>query len=177
MGLLTSILDEYIPEGSENPLKDLGESVRRWRQSRPCSRKVFPVHIEVGNLDVYREGGELKPSRKTTPLTVVANKASIEGILPRLVSVQDGAVFDTEHRNLPMVFRICLGVDSQLVTRFEADKSNIIEATRYWRLLKEFEAVGRLSFIEPNTGETLFKCTKEADPRQEDCSQPHVSPG
>ena len=112
----------------------------------------------MGNLDIYKEKGELVPSRKTIPLTASTGKTRIEGILPRLISIKDGLFFDTEHRNLPMVFKLILCDSSRLVLRYEADKGNIVEATSFWSLYQCFFSTGRLAFIELNTGDILFSC-------------------
>jgi hypothetical protein len=156
---LVKILEAYVPEGSIEPFIDLGKSVRSWGEEKPANEYSYNVTIEVGNLDVYKEGDELTPSRKTIPLTVTAGETKIDGVLPRLVKVDDsGCFFDTEHRNLPMVFRLFIGDSSRLVLRFEADKCNMIEATSFWSLYHGFLRTGRLAFIEPNTGDILFSC-------------------
>ena len=155
---LVKILEAYVPEGSQEPLIDLGKSVRRWREEKPASECSFNIEIAVGNLDVYKEGDQLTPSRKTIPLTVSAGEPRIDGVLPRLVNVDDGYFFDTEHRNLPMVFRLFIGDSARLVLRFEADKCNMIEATSFWSIYRGFLSTGRLAFIEPNTGDILFSC-------------------
>ena len=161
----TSILLEYIPPGSVNPLKELGESIKRWKEDKPVKEYNYEVNIKTGNLDVYKENETLASSRITIPLMVTANETRIEGILPRLVNVDNGLLFDTEHRNLPMVFRIKIGDTSELTLRFEADKSNMNEATIFWSLYQEFMRTNRLLFIEPNTGDTLFNCLRELDGR------------
>jgi hypothetical protein len=157
---LTEILIEYIPEDSENPIKALGESMKGWRTEKPATEFNYGLNIEVGNLDLYRENDQLVPSRKTIPLTAASDETRIEGILPRLISNQNGLHFDTEHRNLPMVFRLTVGEKSELVMRFEADKSNIIEATSFWSLHQSFIHTNKLAFIEPNTGDILFNCVR-----------------
>ena len=162
---LVALLDEYIPEDSENPSKALGESIRNWREKKPASEYQYHVAIETGNLEVYMENGQLVPSRKTIPLTAASGETRIDGILPRLMSIEDGLSFDTEHRNLPMVFKLHIGEESTLVTRFEADKCNIIEAASYWSLHKDYTRTKKLAFIEPNTGDILFSCRGELDDR------------
>ena len=158
---LTEILEAYIPEDSENQLLSLGDSIKRWREKKPVKERSFNIQVETGNLDVYRENGELVSSRKTIPLTTKSGDSSIEGVLPRLISVDEGLYFDTEHRNLPMVFKLRVSEASTLVLRFEADKSNLIEATSFWSLFKKFTSMNRLAFIEPNTGDILFSCKRE----------------
>ena len=162
---LTTILDRYIPEDAENPSKALSESIRGWKEKKPASEYEHNVAIETGSLEVYKENGQLVPSRKTIPLTAVSGETRIDGILPRLVSIEDGLSFDTEHRNLPMVFRLHIGEEAKLVTRFEADKGNIMEATSFWSLHKEYTRTKKLAFIEPNTGDILFSCRGELDDR------------
>ncbi len=162
---LTEILKVYIPEESENQLISLGESMKRWREEKPVKEHSFKVQVETGNLNIYKENGELVPSRKTAPLTAISGDSSIEGILLRLISIDYGLYFDTEHRNLPMVFKLSVSEASSLVLRFEADKSNLIEAASFWSLLKDFSSTNRLAFIEPNTGDILFSCERELDDR------------
>lgn len=165
---LVSILKKYIPENTENPLKALGESIKNWRQEKPANEYSYKVKIETGNLDIYKENNELTPNRKTIPLTATSGKNRIESILPRLVEAEKNLVFDTEHRNLPMVYKLIIGEDSRLVTRFEADKGNIIEATGFWELYHAFNESKRLAFIEPNTGDILFDCTRIPDDNRDD---------
>lgn len=158
LNFIIRILNVYVPEESGDPLIDLGESVRGWREEKPAHEYSFEVNIKTGNLDVYKEKDELIPSRKTIPLRVSAGDTHIDGILPRLVKADEGLFFDTEHRNLPMVFRIIIGDSSRIVLRFEADKGNMIEATSFWSLFHGFLSSGRLAFIEPNTGDILLSC-------------------
>ncbi|MCW4012776.1 MAG: hypothetical protein NWF07_07265 [Candidatus Bathyarchaeota archaeon] len=165
---LVGILNEYIPENSENPLKMLGESIKGWRQEKPAKEYSYKVKIETGNLDIYKENNELTPNRKTIPLTATSGNNRVESILPRLVEAGETLVFDTEHRNLPMVYKLIIGEDSRIITRFEADKGNIIEATGFWGLYHAFNASKRLAFIEPNTGDILFNCTRITDDAGDD---------
>jgi hypothetical protein len=155
---LIKILGSYIPFDSRNPLMALGSSVKTWRETKPVNEYKYSVEIEVGNLDTYKVDGELVPSRKTIPLTIKSNKARIEGILARLVDTTPNLLFDTEHRNLPMVLRLRLGDRPQLLLRFEADKSNLIEATSFWSLHGEFIDTGKIEILENNTGKILFSC-------------------
>jgi len=155
---LVKILYTYIPDGSRNPLISLGDSVKTWREKKPVNEYKYSVEIETGNLDAYKVDGELAPSRKTIPLTIESNQARIEGVLPRLVDTIPYPLFDTEHRNLPMVLRLRLGDRPQLLLRFEADKSNLIEATSFWRLHGEFIDTGKIEILENNTGKILFSC-------------------
>ena len=157
---LTEILDEYIPENTSDPIKTLGESMRSWSAVKPVHEYTYHPEIEVGPLDLYRENGQLVPSRKTVPLIAASGEKRVEGILPRLMDIKNGLYFDTEHRNLPMVFRIRTGDEPMLVTRFEADKCNIVEATSFWSLHQDFKQTNRLAFIEPNTGDILFNCVR-----------------
>lgn len=160
---LLSILDVYVPE--DKSVTALGEAIRNWRTEKTAHEYSYDIAIETGNLDVYKENDELTPSRKTIPLTTQSDNIRIEGILPRLISVEDGLFFDTEHRNLPMVFKLRISPESTLVTRFEADKSNIIEATAFWGLHHAFASSKRLAFIEPNTGDILFNCGRGLNER------------
>lgn len=166
LNLLVSLLDVYIPD--DKSLKALGGSIKSWRSEKPAHEYSYNIPVETGNLDVYKENDELKPSRKTIPLTAISGDIRIEGILPRLMSTGDGLFFDTEHRNLPMVFNLKIGTESVLVMRFEADKANIIEASAFWGLHQAFEASKRLAFIEPNTGDILFNCGRVDDERGDD---------
>ena len=152
--------------GSKVPISALRKSIKQWREKKPVHEYSYMVEVETGNLDIYRENGELVPSRKTIPLTVSTGKARIEGILPRLISIKEGLFFDTEHRNLPMVFRLEIGVLSRLVFRYEADKGNIMEATSFWFFYQCFLSTGKLAFIEPNTGDILFSCVRGLDERE-----------
>ena len=154
---LGEILEAYIPENTDKPVKTLGESIKRWRSEKPFHEYNYKTDIQLGNLDVYKENGELVPSRKTIPLTATSGDNRIDGILPRLMDTDNGLFFDTEHRNLPMVFKIDTRKD-EITLRFEADKSNIIEATAFWGLQKAFTMTKGLAFIEPNTGDILFNC-------------------
>ena len=159
---LTKILRVYVDD-AQNPIKALGESIKQWRREKPANEYSFNVEIKTGSLEIYMENGELLPSRKTIPLTASSNETRIDGILPRLLSVEDGLFFDTEHRNLPMVFKLHIAEDSELVLRFEADKSNIIEATVFWSLYRSFTLTNKLAFIAPNTGDILFSCGRKLD--------------
>jgi hypothetical protein len=161
---LTITLRVYVKD-SEKPIRALSESVKKWREEKPVTDYQFEVEVETGNLEIYKENGELVPGRKTVPLTASSNQKRIDGILPRLLSVKDGLFFDTEHRNLPMVFKLHIAEPSSLVLRFEADKSNINEATSFWSLYRGFTVTNRLAFIESNTGDTLFSCVRELDDR------------
>ena len=165
---LIDILNEYIPENSERPLQDLGESIKNWRQEKPAKEYIYEAQIETGNIDIYKENNVLTPNRKTIPLTAISGDKRVESILPRLVEAEKNLVFDTEHRNLPMVFKLIIGEDSRLITRFEADKGNIIEAAGFWGLYHAFNESKRLAFIEPNTGDILFDCTRIADDHRDD---------
>ena len=165
---LVSVLKEYIPEKTESPLKALGESIKNWRQEKPVKEYSYKVKIETGNLDIYKENNELTPNRKSIPLTATSGNNRVESILPRLVEAEKHLVFDTEHRNLPMVYKLIIGETSTLVTRFEADKGNIIEATGFWGLYHAFNESKRLAFIEPNTGDILFECTRIPDDAGDD---------
>jgi hypothetical protein len=158
---LTEILSHYIPAESNNKSRALGESISKWRSEKPVYKKKFRVEIMIGNLDIYKESGILAPSRRTVPLTATAGSISIKGVLPRLVGADEGLLFDTEHRNLPMVYQLFLGENMSLLLRFEADKSNLIEATCFWSLYSGFLSTNKLSFIEPNTGDMLFSCVRE----------------
>ena len=163
---LLRILSVYVPEGSPDPIMDLGKSIKRWREEKPEHEYSFNVSTKTGNLDIYKENGDLVPSRKTIPLTASSNNARIDGILPRLISVNEWLLFDTEHRNLPMVFKLYIGDSSSLVLRFEADKGNIGESVSFWSLFQGFLSSGRLAFIEPNTGDILFSCVRGLDERE-----------
>jgi hypothetical protein len=163
---LISILDVYVPE--DKSVTALGEVIRNWRTEKPVHEYSYDVAIETGNLNVYKENDELTPSRKTIPLTAQSGDIRIEGILPRLINVENGLFFDTEHRNLPIVFKLIISTESKLVTRFESDKSNIIEASAFWGLHQAFEALKRLAFIEPNTGDILFNCGRGLNERGDD---------
>ncbi len=154
---LVEILREYIPKDSDKPIETLGKSIKSWRSEKPFYENSYKIDIQTGNLDIYKENDELVPSRKTIPLTLSSSDKRIEGILPRLISIENGLLFETEHRNLPMVYKIDTG-ENRLVMRFEADKSNIIEATAFWGLQISFTVTKRLAFIEPNTGDILFNC-------------------
>lgn len=151
---LTRVMTRYIGSEAENQSADLGESIKSWKEAKPVLEEVTTVDIIVGDLSQYQENGELVPSRTTVPLTVQSNNASIEGILPRLVQAEP-LIFYTEHRNLPIVFNLDLE-SKTLTTRFEADKGNLIEAFSYESLMIAFKSEGELSFIDQNTGNTVF---------------------
>jgi hypothetical protein len=151
---LTRIMARYIDSNAENPLVSLGGSINEWKEKKPVLEEVTEVEIILGDLSQYEENGVLAPSRTTVPLSVQSGKALIEGVLPRLIQV-DPVIFYTEHRNLPIVFKldICEGT---FTSRFEADKSNLIEATNYESLITAFKSSGEVSFIDQNTGKNLF---------------------
>ncbi len=151
---LVSIMHRYIPEGASNPSKALGDSMKGWKDEKPALEDVFEVNVSLGDLSIYEENGELVPSRTTVPLTVTSGDVEIEGMLPRLIQ-SNPLIFYTEHRNLPTVFTIDLGKNT-FTARFEADKGNLIEATSYESMMNCFKSDGELSFIDPNTGETVF---------------------
>ena len=163
--VLLQILKTYIPTDSENAMMSLGESIKGWKKEKPAHETSYRVEVETGNLEVYMENGVLVPSRKTIPLTIQSGEKSIDGILPRLVDVENGLFFDTEHRNLPMVFRLFIDKEARLVLRFEADKGNIVEAASFWGIFQSFTDTKRLAFIEQNTGDILFSCRRELDER------------
>lgn len=153
---LQSLLKQYIPKDTNNPATALAESIKNWKTEKPSHEQKYKVKIETGNLEAYKENGRLAPSRKTIPLTVQSGDARIDGILPRLVDAGDGLVFDTEHRNLPMVYKLWIGECSELLLRFEADKGNIVEAASFWAVYQSFTRTKKLAFIEQNTGDILF---------------------
>jgi hypothetical protein len=151
---LTSIMNRYIEPGAENPSESFGESIREWKEQKPVLEEITSVEIKVWDLSQYAENGLLVPSRITVPLTVQSGGSSIEGILPRLIQ-EEPLVFYTEHRNLPIVFNLDFGKKT-LTTRFEADKGTLIEASSYESLITAFKSTGEISFIDQNTGNSVF---------------------
>ena len=130
--------------------------MRLWKAEKPFQEDVIPVEVNLGNLFIYEENGRLAPNRTTVPLTAVSGDATLEGILPRLIQTEPYLVFFTEHRNLPIVFKLELGVDPKLTVRFEADKGNLIEATSFESLVTAIKSTGEISFDNPNSGERVF---------------------
>ena len=151
---LVSIMDRFIDPQKSNPYRSLSCSIKEWKIKKPIFEDVIKVNMIMGDLSQYEVNGELIPSRSTVPLTVQSGENIIEGILPRLVQ-KDPIIFYTEHRNLPVVFKLDLGVNT-FTTRFEADKGNLIEATNYESLITAFKSSGEVSFIDQNTGNTVF---------------------
>ena len=150
---LLSIMHRYIKTDS-NKSRAFSESIRGWKEQKPVLEEVTNVETMIGDLSQYEEDGHLVPSRTTVPLTVQSGESSIDGILPRLVQA-DPMVFYTEHRNLPIVFKLDLG-ENTFTTRFEADKGNLIEASSYESMITAFKSTGEISFIDQNTGKLVF---------------------
>lgn len=153
---LTSMMTRYISNHSK-PSTSLGESIRVWKNDKPVIEDTFHVEVELGDITIYQENGVLTPNRTTVPLTVTSGESEVEGVLPRLIQAEPHMLFYTEHRNLPVVFRIELGETPCLTLRFEADKGNIIEATSFENLVTAFKAKRILSFTDPNTGRMVFR--------------------
>ncbi|MFH2112789.1 MAG: hypothetical protein ABIJ47_16195 [Candidatus Bathyarchaeota archaeon] len=130
---LVKTLGRYAPDGSVASLK---RSVGAWMGERPrvevryrCSAAYDP-----GSLAVFGEGGELGPSRRAVPVSLVAGWARLEGVLLRLVEA-GGLRFSTEHRSLPLVVELGLGGDPWLGLRFEAEKGNLAQAVAFEEFL------------------------------------------
>ncbi len=151
---LASTMKRYIKSDAKNPFLSFSESIRGWKDHKPVLEEVTKVEVKIGDLTQYEVDGHLVPSRTTVPLTVQSGDFSIEGILPRLI-LADPLVFYTEHRNLPIVFKLDLG-ENTFTTRFEADKGNLIEASSYESLITAFKSTGEISFTDQNTGEKVF---------------------
>ena len=151
---LVSIMQRYVEQGAENPSLSFGKSIRNWKEKKRVLEDVSNVEIKMGDLSQYTEKGELTPSRTTVPLSVQSGESVIEGILPRLIQA-DPLVFYTEHRNLPVVFKLDFG-EKSLTSRFEADKGNLIEAFSFESLMTAFKSSGEISFIDQNTGNLVF---------------------
>ena len=156
IGNLTSVMHRYIDPNASNPSASLGDSIRAWKAEKPALEDVIPVEVELGFLSVYEKNGKMAPNRTTVPLAVTSGEVEIEGVLPRLVQSEPHLVFYTEHRNLPSVFRLDLGVDQTLTMRFEADKANLIEATSFESLVTAFKSKHEITFSDPNSGQTVF---------------------
>ena len=152
---LTAIMHRYVEDVS-NKSASLGGSMRLWKHEKPFLEDVIPVEVKLGDLSIYEENGQFTPNRTTVPLTAVSGEAEIEGILPRLVHSEPHLVFFTEHRNLPVVFKLELGENPEVTLRFEADKGNLIEATSFESLVTAFKSTGEISLNDHNTGESVF---------------------
>jgi len=152
---LTAIMHRYVEDVSDKSAS-LGESMRLWKAEKPFLEDLFPVEAKLGNLSIYEKNDRMAPNRTTVPLTAVSGEAVIEGILPRLVQTESKLVFFTEHRNLPVVFKLELGEAPELTVRFEADKGNLIEATSFESLVTAIKSTGEISFNNPNSGESVF---------------------
>lgn len=154
LSLLVSIMHRYTEPEKKNQFRTFGDSIRVWKDQKPVFEEITNVEIKVGDLSRYELEGKLVSSRTTVPLTIQSGESSIEGILPRLIQT-DPMVFDTEHRNLPIVF--ILNIDQGTFTsRFEADKGNLIEASSYESLITAFNNTDELSFTDQNTGNIVF---------------------
>lgn len=151
---LTQVMNRYIDPEDKNPSLSLGESIRGWRTQKPVFEEEYKVDIKLGDLSQYEVNGVLAPSRTTVPLTVQSGPHFVEGILLRLIQT-DPLVFYTEHRNLPIVLRVDIG-EKTFTTRFEVDKSNLIEASSYESLMTAFKSREGISFIDQNTGKNVF---------------------
>ena len=163
LSTLATLLKAYIPKNSKNPLKALGDSIVKWKEEKPTHGFIHDVSVETGDLKIYEENGELRQNRKTIPLKAKSNGVKVNDVLLRVISVNDGVLFDTEHRNLPMVFRLKISQTPQLTFRFEADKCNLIEATSFWSLYYDYLATNRLVFIDSNSGNIVFDCLREVN--------------
>jgi hypothetical protein len=152
---LTAIMNRYIGDVPDKSAT-LERSMRLWKEEKPFLEDVFPVEVKLGNLSIYEENCRMTPNRTTVPLIAVSGDYMIEGILPRLVQTEPNLVFFTEHRNLPIVFKLELGEVSELTVRFEADKGNLIEATSFESLVTAIKSTGEISFNNPNSGESVF---------------------
>jgi hypothetical protein len=152
---LTSVLHRYIDPTASNPSVSLGNLIKTWKAEKLALEDLIPVEIESGTLSIYEENGKMVPNRTTVPLTITSGEVEIVGVLLRLVQSEPHLVFYTEHRNLPSVFRLDLG-DQTLTMRFEADKSNIIEATSFESLVTTFKVKHLITFRDPNSGQKVF---------------------
>ena len=152
---LISVMHRYIDPNASNPSVSLGDSIKTWKAEKPAIEDLIHVEIESRTLSIYEENGMMVPNRTTIPLTVTSGEAEIEGVLLRLIQSEPHLVFYTEHRNLPSVFRLDLG-DQTLTMRFEADKTNIIEATSFESLVTAFKSKREITFSDPNSGQTVF---------------------
>lgn len=153
---LTSVMHRYIDPNASNLSVSLGDAIRAWKTGKPALEDLTPVEVERGNLSIYEENGRMVPNRTTVPLTATSGEAELEGVLLRLVQSEPHLVFYTEHRNLPSVFRLDLGDEQTLTTRFEADKANLIEATSFENLVTAFKLKHEITFSDPNSGQTVF---------------------
>jgi hypothetical protein len=152
---LVAIMHRYVGNVSDKSAS-LGGSMRLWKEEKPFLEDVIPVEVKLGDLSIYEENGRLAPNRTTVPLTAVSGEAEIEALLPRLVQSEPHFVFFTEHRNLPVIIKLELCKNPKLTLRFEADKGNLIEATSFESLVTSFKLTGKISFNDPNTGESVF---------------------
>ena len=152
---LITIMHRFVGDVSDKSAS-LGRSMRLWKAEKRFQEDVIPVEVKLGNLSIYEENGRMAPNRTTVPLNVVSGEAVIEGILPRLVQTEPKLVFFTEHRNLPVGFKLELGEAPELTVRFEADKGNLIEATSFESLVTAIKSTGEISFNNPNSGESIF---------------------
>lgn len=131
---LVKALGRYAPDSSVASLK---RSVGAWMDERPrvevryrCSAAYDP-----GCLAVFGEGGELRPSRRAVPVSLVAGWARLEGVLLRLVEAGGALRFSSEHRSLPLVVELGLGGEPWLGLRFEAEKGNLAHAVAFEEFL------------------------------------------
>ena len=152
---LRTIMHRYVGDVLDKSAS-LRRSMRLWKAEKPFQEDVIPVEVKLGNISFYEENGRLAPNRTTVPLTAVSGDTVIEGILPRLVQTEPNLVFFTEHRNLPVIFKLELGKTPELTLRFEADKGNLIEATSFESLVTAIKSTGEISFNNPNSGESVF---------------------
>lgn len=131
---LVKALGRYAPDGS---VAGLRRSVGAWADERPrvevrygCSASYDP-----GGLAVFGEDGDLGPSRRAVPVSLVAGPARLEGVLLRLMEAGGVLRFSSEHRNLPLVVDLGLGGDPWLGLRFEAEKGNLGQALAFEEFL------------------------------------------
>jgi len=131
---LVKALGRYTPDGSVAGLK---RSVGAWMGERPRVEVMYgcSAAYDPGSLSVFGEGGELGPSRRAVPVSLVAGWARLEGVLLRLVEAGGVLRFSSEHRSLSLVVELGLGGEPWLGLRFEAEKGNLAQAVAFEEFL------------------------------------------
>ncbi|MCW4050852.1 MAG: hypothetical protein NWE89_14065 [Candidatus Bathyarchaeota archaeon] len=152
---LTTLLSRYTKDGTVTTLR---ETVKNWAKNKPRIVQNYIVNAvyDVHSLNVFHdENNELRPSRKTPPLTIETGEGvSLESIMPRLTDARDGScLFSTEHRNLPFILKFKLEDESAgLTLGFEPDKGNITQAIAFEEFLESFNNDGSFNLLDPSSG-------------------------
>ena len=129
----------------------LRRSVAAWADERPRVRVSLRCEPEydLAHLQVFAEGGSLRPSRMAVPCSLEAPGVTLESIMLRLVEIGDVLRFSSEHRNLPLTVDFTLGGGgSALSFLYEPEKGNLAQAYRFEEFLASAAGGGVVRLLD-----------------------------